>query len=308
MTLPFVDLAVRRLDEAELVDAGVRGQATDEADVRAFRRLDRAHPAVVPEVHVADLEAGPLARQTARAERRQAAAVGEARQRVDLVHELRQLRGSEELLDRRHDGADVDQRLGRDRLDVLGRHALTHDALHAAEADADLVLDQLADAADAAVGEVVLVVEAVARLLLDEVEHVGDRGEHLAPAEHVLALVGQVEQRLAERVDLAVQVELLGDLGDLGAELAVELVAADARQVVATVLEERVAEVGLGRLDGGRLARTGPLVDLDERLVLGGRDVALLVPLALEEVELGRRSARGSRGRWPRRSRARAAG
>ena len=39
-------------------------------------------------------------------------------------------------------------------------------------ADAHLVLDQLADRADAAVGEVVLVVEAVARLLLDEVEHV----------------------------------------------------------------------------------------------------------------------------------------
>jgi hypothetical protein len=32
------------------------------------------------------------------------------------------------------------------------------------QADADLVLDQLADRADAAVGEVVLVVEAVARV------------------------------------------------------------------------------------------------------------------------------------------------
>ena len=64
--------------------------------------------------------------------------------------------------------------VGRDRLDVLGRHALADDALHAAEADAHLVLDQLADAADAAVGEVVLVVEAVARLLLDEVQHVAD--------------------------------------------------------------------------------------------------------------------------------------
>ena len=71
--------------------------------------------------------------------------------------------GSEELLDRGDDGTDVDQGLRRDRLDVLGGHALTDDALHAAEADAHLVLDQLADAADAAVGEVVLVVEAVAR-------------------------------------------------------------------------------------------------------------------------------------------------
>ena len=141
-------------------------------------------------MHVADLEAGALARQTAGAERRQAAPVGEPGQRVDLVHELRQLRGAEELLDRRHHRADVDQGLGRDRLDVLGGHALTDDALHAAEADPHLVLDQLADAADAAVGEVVLVVEAVARLLLDEVEHVRHRRQHLAPAEHVLVSSG----------------------------------------------------------------------------------------------------------------------
>ena len=126
------DLAVRALDEAELVDPGVRRQGADEADVRAFRRLDRAHAAVVAEVDVADFEAGALTRQTARAERREATAVGEARQRVHLVHELRELAGAEELLDGGHHRADVDQRLRRDGLDVLGRHALTDDALHAA--------------------------------------------------------------------------------------------------------------------------------------------------------------------------------
>ena len=90
--------------------------------------------------------------------------MGQARQRVDLVHELRQLDGAEELLDGGDDRADVDQRLRRDGLDVLGGHALADDPLHAGQADAHLVLDQLADRADAAVGEVVLVVEAVARL------------------------------------------------------------------------------------------------------------------------------------------------
>ena len=75
----------------------------------------------------------------------------------------RELAGAEELLDRGDDRPDVDERLRRDRLDVLGRHALLDDALHAGQADAHLVLDQLADRADAAVGEVVLIVEAVAR-------------------------------------------------------------------------------------------------------------------------------------------------
>ena len=49
--------AVRRLEEAVLVGARVDGQRVDQADVRTFRRLDRAHAAVVRRVHVADLEA-----------------------------------------------------------------------------------------------------------------------------------------------------------------------------------------------------------------------------------------------------------
>ena len=181
--------------------------------------------------------------------------------------------------------------VGRDRLDVLGGHALADHALHAAEADAHLVLDQLADAADAAVGEVVLVVEAVARLLLDEVEHVADRGDDLVGAQHVVDLRADLGGVVVVGGERRAQLdgagaEQLVELGDLAAELAVELVATDARQVVATVLEERVAEVGAGRLGRRRLARAGTLVDLDERLVLGGSDVALLLPLALEEVEV----------------------
>ena len=110
--------------------------------------------------------------------------MGQARQGVVLVHELRQLARAEELLDGSDHWTDVDQRLGRDRLDVLGRHALTDDTLHAGQADANLVLDQLAYRADAPVGEVVLVVETVTRLAVGEMEHVGRSGEHLGWAEH----------------------------------------------------------------------------------------------------------------------------
>src|SRR5690606_39436989 len=78
------DLPVRRLDEAERVHAGVGAQRADEADVRAFRRLDRAHPAVVAGVDVADLHARTLTGQTARAQRRKTALVGQTRQRVVL--------------------------------------------------------------------------------------------------------------------------------------------------------------------------------------------------------------------------------
>ena len=59
-----------------------------------------ADAAVMGRMHVAHFEAGALARQAARAKRRDATLVRDFRQRVVLVHELRQLRGAEELLDR----------------------------------------------------------------------------------------------------------------------------------------------------------------------------------------------------------------
>ena len=157
-----VDLAVRGLDEAERVDPAVGGERADQADVRAFRGLDRAHAAVVARVDVADLHAGAVAGQATRAERRQAALVRQTGERVGLVHELRQLRGAEELLDGGDDRPDVDQGLRRDGLDVLSGHPLADDALHAGQPDPDLVLDQLADRAQAAVAEVVDVVGLVA--------------------------------------------------------------------------------------------------------------------------------------------------
>ena len=159
-----LDLLVRALDEAVVVDPGIGRERRDEADVRAFRRLDRADAAVVRGVHVAHLEAGPLARQAARSEGRQAPLVRDLRQRVRLVHELRQLRRAEELLDRRDDRLGVDQVVRHRRVDVLvDGHLLLDRPLHADEADAELVLQQLAHRADAAVAEVVDVVDAARR-------------------------------------------------------------------------------------------------------------------------------------------------
>ncbi len=87
--LALADGAVRRLDEAVLVHAGEACERRDETDVRTFRRLDRADAAVVRGVHVADLEARALTRQTTRAERGQATLVRHLAERVRLVHELR---------------------------------------------------------------------------------------------------------------------------------------------------------------------------------------------------------------------------
>ena len=99
-----------------------------------------------------------MAGKAARAKGRETTLVREAGQRVGLVHELRQLRGAVELLDGRHNRANVDQRLRRDVVSVLGSHTLAHDALHAAHANAELVLDELAHGAHATVAKVVDVI------------------------------------------------------------------------------------------------------------------------------------------------------
>ena len=148
-------------DEAVLGYLGERGQRADETDVGTLGGLDRAHAAVVGGVHVADLDRGPLAGQPAGTQGRQATAVGEPGQRVGLVHELAQLGGPEELLQGRHHRADVDDRLGGDGVGVLGGEALADHPLHAVEADPEGLLDQLADGPQAAVAEVLVLVEAV---------------------------------------------------------------------------------------------------------------------------------------------------
>ena len=70
-------LAVGRFDEAVFVDPGKSRKRVDQADVRPFRRLDRADAAIVGRVNVAHFEAGALTGEAARPERRNAALVGD---------------------------------------------------------------------------------------------------------------------------------------------------------------------------------------------------------------------------------------
>ena len=59
------------------------------------------------------------------------------------------------------------------------------------------------------------------------------------------------------------------------AQLLVDLVAADLRQVVALRVEEQALQQRAGGVDGGRLAGTEALVQLDQRLFLRGSRVAV---------------------------------
>ena len=206
----FVHLSVGRFDESVFIDPGIAGQVVDQTDVGAFRGLDGAHPAVVGVVHVTHLESGPVSGQTAGAQSGQTPLVGQLRQRVVLVHELGQLGGTEEFLHRSRHRLDVDQGLGRNLVRVMGGHALPHHPLHAGQADAVLVLQQLAHAADAPVAQMVDIVVVPKAVL--QMHIIVDGGDDVLLSDMLgHQLMGVLLQSLRQL--LRVVRELLQDLG-----------------------------------------------------------------------------------------------
>jgi hypothetical protein len=116
-------------------------------------------------VNVTNLNTGTLTRQTTGAQRRETTLVRQSGERVVLVHELRELAGSEELLDRSNNRTHVDERLRRDGFDVLRGHALANHTLHTGKTRTNLVLDELAHGADTTVTKVVKSQEVILRVL-----------------------------------------------------------------------------------------------------------------------------------------------
>ncbi len=231
--------AIRSLQESVIVGPRVHGQRIDESDVRTFRRFDGTHPAVVGRMHVAHFESGTLARQAAGAQRRNAALVGDFGERIVLIHELGQLRGAEELLDRGSHRLGIDHLLRHDGLALGDGQALLHGALDAHQADAEGVLRHFPDAANAAVAQMVDVV-------------------------HVAVAVSNVDQGLHDLDDVFfAQNARARDF--LAADAPIELHPAHGRQVVALAVEEEVLEQVLGRVLGRRLAGTHHAVDFDQR-------------------------------------------
>ena len=162
------------------------------------------------------------------------------RQRVGLVHELRQLRRPEELANRGHDRLRVDQVVRHGgRHFLVDRHLFLDRALHADQADAELVLEQLADRPHAAVAEVIDVV-------------------------HVRRVLAQLEQVLDDLVEVLRVQDLLVERR-VQLQLGVQLQPADAREVVLLRVEEHALEEVARAVERGRVARPQAAVDLDER-------------------------------------------
>ena len=240
-------LAVRRDEKPVGIDARIDRQARDQTDVRAFRRFDRADAAVVGDVHVAHLEAGPLAIETARAERREPPLVREHRKRIGLIDHLREFATAEEILDRRRDALRIDERAGRHVGDVLETHPLLHGAAELEEALAELVAGQFVDRAQAAVAEVVDIVDLDLALALAELQHVFDGCDQIVGTKRHLRL------------------------GHGQTELAVDAKAAHAAKTIAVGVLELLVEERSRLVEGGRIARPQTLIDANQGVFVAGR-------------------------------------
>src|SRR5438552_3765852 len=186
-------------------------------------------------MHVAHFESGAIAAQSAWSQRGQAALVRQLRQRIRLIHELRELRAAKEIANHRAEGFGIHQLLWRHPVDVdvEQSHALFYESFRASETNAALIGEQFANRSHATAAEVIDVVErAFAPAKIDQVF---DRGDEI--------LVGQ---------------NPLGKI-DIDAELLVDLVTADASEVVFLRIEKESLEQGAGvghrrRISGAEFA------------------------------------------------------
>src|SRR5260221_4983498 len=197
-------------------------------------------------MNVEDFKARPVTAQTARPERRQAAFVREFGERIDLIHELRQLAPAKEIADHGGKRLRIDELLRHHRLDALieQRHAFLDEAFGARQADAALVGEQFAHRADATAAQMVNVVHAA--LALFELEQIFRRRRQV--------FLGQ---------DAGIVV--------LETKLLVDLVTAHAAQIITLRVKEQTLEQRPGVRRRRRISRTQTTVDVLERLffVLG---------------------------------------
>ncbi len=169
--------AVRRLDKAVVGNTGVGRQIRNQTDVRAFGGFNRAHTAVVRIVNVTNLERSTVTGQTAGTQCGQTALVRQFGKRVVLVHELGQLRRTEEFANSRRDGTNVNERLGRHLFIILRGHTFLNHLIHTGKTDAHLVLQLFTDRTNTAVPQMVDIIHVAD--VVRQPDHIADGSNYV---------------------------------------------------------------------------------------------------------------------------------
>ena len=152
------NLAVWSFNETEWVHTTEGCQGTNQTNVWTFRRFNWAHTSEVGLVYISNFHGGAITRQTTRTQSRKTTLIGYSCQWIVLIHELRQLRSTEELLNSCCYWTNVQQGLRSNCFSILSGHTFTHNTFHTRQTSAQLVLNQLTHLTDTTISEVINIV------------------------------------------------------------------------------------------------------------------------------------------------------
>ena len=171
-------------------------------------------------MNVTNLKAGALTGQTTRSKGGETALMRDLRQWIGLIHELRQLAGPEEFANRGHNGLRIYQVMRhRCRHFLIHRHLFLDGPFHADQTDAELIFQQFAHGADAAVTQMIDVIHQADTLA--QTQQVADCGNKIVT----------IKRTAVQRIFLAVsRISLVSfrSVISLIVQLNVELHASDA--------------------------------------------------------------------------------
>ena len=154
----LVDLTVRRLYKAILIDPCIGSKGVDQTDIRAFRCFNRAHSSIMGIMYVADLKSGTVSGKTTGAKCGQTPLMSQLTKRIVLIHKLGQLGRTKEFLHGCLYRLNVDQYLRRNLLCIMSSHSLADHSLQSGKTDTILVLQKLAYCTDTSVAQMIDIV------------------------------------------------------------------------------------------------------------------------------------------------------
>ena len=192
-------------------------------------------------MHVADFKACTVTGQTARPQSRQTALMRNFRQRVILIHKLRQLRRTEEFADNRRNRLGIDQILRFNVIQRFGAHSFANGAFHTQQSHTILIFHQFADRTDTTVAEVVNIVNFP--FAVTQFNQTLDNTQNIIFTQRAVSI-----RRIFKR----------------NVQSNIHLHTTDRRQVITVIVKEQRTEQLISRFIGRRFTRTHNAIDIQQ--------------------------------------------
>ena len=192
-------------------------------------------------MNVSDFKACTVAGQTARSQSGQTALVGNFRQRVVLIHKLRQLGRTEKFADNRSNRFCVNQILRLNVVQILRAHSFANGSFHPEQSHTILVFHQFADGTYTTVAEVVNIINFT--LAVTQFAKSFNDSQNIVLAQDTICVGSIVKGNVKGNVHFN---------------------AADGRQIVTVIVKEQTVKQLIGGFICGRITRAHNAVNIQQ--------------------------------------------